>query len=131
MELFRNENKFTASIKVEEDILDQDIRIPPLIIQPYVENAILHGLRPREGNGGRLLISVGIKHEQLIFIIEDNGVGRGAPASSSTHRSYGIEMSRDRVKFFNRDADIPVVITDLTENGIPAGTRVQVSLKLS
>lgn len=131
MELFRNENRFTAVIEVEDNLSEQDIRVPPLIIQPYVENAILHGLRPRKTGGGKLLIKVSTQADRLVFVIEDNGVGRSAGGSHSLHRSYGMEMSRDRVNFFNREEHIPVIITDLVKHGVPAGTLVQVSLKLS
>jgi ligand-binding sensor domain-containing protein len=131
LELFRNENKFTAEIQVAETLLEEDCRVPPLIVQPYVENAILHGLRHREGSNGKLIITISKKDEHLIFLIEDNGVGRSAAASPSQHRSYGMEMSRDRVNLFNREENIPVIITDLVQDGLPAGTRVRVVLKLS
>ncbi|MDO6430847.1 histidine kinase [Flavitalea sp. BT771] len=131
LELFRNENRFTAEIRVDDSLLEEDYRVPPLIVQPYVENAILHGLRHREGTSGRLIISISKINEHLIFLVEDNGVGRSAAISTSQHRSYGMEMSRDRVNLFNREEHIPVVITDLVQEGQPAGTRVQVSLKIS
>lgn len=130
LEQFRNENKFTVEIKVDEALLDEDYKVPPLIVQPYVENAILHGLRNRQGNMGRLVIEISAENGRLVYNIEDNGVGRAAAASRSQHHSYGMEMSRDRVKLFNHEEDIPVIITDLEHNGEPAGTRVQVSLKI-
>jgi ligand-binding sensor domain-containing protein len=131
LELFRNENKFTAEIRVDDTLLEEDYQIPPLIVQPYVENAILHGLRQKEGTIGRLTISISRKDEYLIYRIEDNGIGRTAAASHTQHRSYGMEMSRDRVNLFNRKESIPVIITDLVQDGLPAGTRVQVSLKIN
>ena len=131
MEQFRNEDKFTAEIQVDDQLLEEECRVPPLIIQPYVENAILHGLRPRQGSTGKLTIRVCKEDEYLVYRIEDNGVGRAATASRSSHRSYGMEISRDRVNLFNRQEHIPVVITDLHQDGRPAGTSVQVSLKIS
>ncbi len=131
LELFRNDNKFTAEIRVEQTLLEEDCRVPPLIVQPYVENAIVHGLRHKAGSNGKLTIAVSKKGEYLIFRIEDNGVGRAASGKRSQHRSYGMEMSRDRVNLFNREESIPVIITDLVEEGMPVGTSVQVSLKLN
>jgi ligand-binding sensor domain-containing protein len=130
MELFRSEDKFAAEIRVADGLLDDELQVPPLIIQPYVENAILHGLWPRQGSEGKLLVSVVAEGECLVFVIEDNGVGRSAANGKSRRRSYGMDIGRDRVNLFNREEHIPVTITDLLENGIPAGTRVQVSLKL-
>jgi two-component sensor histidine kinase len=131
LERFRNEDRFTAEIRVDEQLLEEDCRVPPLIVQPYVENAILHGLRNLQGSFGRLTIEVSKNEEYLVYRIEDNGVGRGAVPNRTQHRSYGMEMSRDRVNLFNREHNIPVIITDLEENGQPAGTRVQVSLKMN
>jgi len=131
LEQFRNEDKFKAEICVDEQLLEEDCRIPPLIIQPYVENAILHGLRHRQDSAGQLSIRICREGEYLIYRIEDNGVGRAATAQKSSHRSYGIEISRNRVNLFNKQEHIPVVITDLHQDGRPAGTCVQVSLKIS
>jgi sensor histidine kinase YesM len=105
--------------------------VPPLIIQPYVENAIVHGLRMREDGQGRLIIRVMREDEHLVYLIEDNGVGRTAALKKNGHRSLGMEMSRERVNLFNGEAYFPVIITDLFEFGKAAGTRVQVSLKFN
>src|SRR6185436_14396597 len=58
LEQFRNENKFTADIEIDDWLLQDDYKVPPLIIQPYVENAILHGLRNRVDDKGKLFISI-------------------------------------------------------------------------
>jgi len=131
LERLRNSNKFTAKIKTEETVFNNDCKVPPLIIQPYVENAILHGLRNKPGNNGKLTIDIYREQDRLVYIIEDNGIGRKAAENTSRkYRSYGMEMSRDRLKLFNQQEDIPVVITDLETDGAPTGTRVQVSLKI-
>ncbi|WP_459063645.1 histidine kinase [Flavitalea flava] len=131
LELFRSEHAFTAEIKVDDEILAEDFRVPPLIIQPYVENAIIHGLRNRQGGNGHLLIDVFREEDHLVYRIEDNGVGRDAAGLRSTHRSYGMEMGRDRVNLFNGGENIPVVVTDLRKDGHAVGTKVQVYLKIS
>jgi len=131
LEQFRNEDKFTSVIQVDEQLLEEDCRIPPLIIQPYVENAILHGLRPRQDTAGRLSIRVCREGEYLVYRIEDNGVGRNATAQKSSHPSYGMKISGDRVSLFNKQENTPVIVTDIYQDGIPAGTCVEVSLKIS
>jgi sensor histidine kinase YesM len=117
---------------VPEAILNEDLKVPPLIIQPYVENAILHGLRNRPGNDGKLLISLSRKDDYLHYVIEDNGVGRSAAKTNIRQEnvSYGMAMTRDRVKLFNKETDASVLITDLEENEQPAGTRIEVRLKI-
>lgn len=131
LERFRSEDRFVAEIHVDAALLEEDCRVPPLIVQPYVENAILHGLRPKPGNTGRLKIDISRKSGYLVYRIEDNGVGREAAKEKRPHHSYGMEIGKDRVDLFNREEQTPIVITDLTHDGNPVGTVVQVSLKIS
>ncbi len=132
LELLRNENKFVYELEADNSLMQDDYRVPPLIIQPYVENAILHGLRYRPDNKGRLFISISRQNGNLVYIVEDNGVGRHAPdhVQPKEKQSYGIEMSNERVKLFNKEEKASVEITDLKDNGAPAGTKVKVSLKI-
>ena len=132
LEQLRNEHRFTAQIDVPEELLQDDVKVPPLIIQPYVENAILHGLRNRPGNSGQLTIRLFRKGDQLHYVIEDNGVGRNAAMTGirKENVSYGMAMSRDRVKLFNKETNASVQITDLYEKDLPAGTRIEVQLKI-
>ncbi|MEO8405349.1 MAG: histidine kinase [Chitinophagaceae bacterium] len=132
LEQLRHENKFIASVTAEDGLLQDDYKVPPLIVQPFVENAILHGLRYRNDNNGRLSISVIRQQDFLKYVIEDNGVGRQQSNTSLQKEkiSYGIDMSNDRVKLFNNEEKASVQIIDLVDNGQPAGTRVQVLLKI-
>ena len=132
LEQFRNENKFTAEIKADESLLTDDYKVPPLIIQPYVENAILHGLRNRPDNNGRLLVSVTRNEDYIEYIIEDNGTGRTANYNTlqKDKSSYGMQISKDRVQHFNREEKASIEITDLKNNGKATGTIVQVHLKI-
>lgn len=132
MEQFRNDHRFTAEIKADPALLQDDFKVPPLIIQPYVENAILHGLQNRKGTDGRLSISLNRLSGQIQYIIEDNGVGR--PHTQNGHStskvSYGMQMSSERIKLFNQEENASVEITDLVNNGISSGTRVEVLLNM-
>ncbi len=132
MEQFRNENKFTVNIEAESSLLQDDYKIPPLIIQPYVENAILHGLKNRVDNEGRLSVSVKRQNGQIEFVIEDNGVGRNnsSVGKQNDKQSYGMQMSKDRIKIFNREEIASVLISDLEKDGKAAGTKVQVLLNI-
>ena len=70
--------------------------------------------------------------EYIHYTIEDNGVGReSVPAGRAWNKnSYGMQMSSDRIRYFNEEEFPQVTITDLTRNGHPTGTRVEVFLKL-
>ncbi|HZV69048.1 MAG TPA: two-component regulator propeller domain-containing protein [Saprospiraceae bacterium] len=131
LEQLRSENEFIADIDIDPSIMQKDIRVPPLIIQPYVENAIQHGIRNRADDLGQLHISLRHSHEGLEYVIEDNGVGRKASMNGRRAEkvSYGMQMSHDRIMIFNREENASVKITDLDGNGIASGTRVEIKLK--
>ena len=128
----RSENKFVTELDIDDELMNSDYKVPPLIIQPFVENAIIHGIRNKETNDGILAIDIRKTQKEIVYSITDNGVGR----ASSVHihngkgKSYGIEMSFDRVKLFNKEAVPSVVITDLYSNGKPAGTNVRITLNV-
>lgn len=132
MEQFRNDHKFTTAIKADPALLHEDYKVPPLIIQPYVENAILHGLRNRTDHQGHLSISLNLLNGQIQYIIEDNGVGRihKHNGHSDPKVSYGMQMSSDRIRLFNKEEKASVAIIDLVDKGISSGTRVEVLLKM-
>jgi sensor histidine kinase YesM len=132
LEQLRHENKFSAEFIAGDELLSEDYKVPPLIIQPFVENAILHGIRYRPDNRGLLTIEVFRENDYLKFTILDNGVGRHAATGESRadKPSYGIGLSKDRVKLFNNEDNASVEITDLMENGNPSGTKVELRLKI-
>lgn len=132
LEKFRHENKFTAAIEADDELLQDDYKVPPLIVQPFVENAILHGLRYRKDNNGQLHIKVKRELNYIKYVIVDNGVGRNTDHKKiqKDKTSYGIDMSNERVRLFNKEEKASVEIIDLFETGKPAGTRVELSLKI-
>jgi ligand-binding sensor domain-containing protein len=131
LEQFRHDDKFTYEIHADPAVLQEDYRVPPLVIQPYVENAILHGIRHRKDGGGKLSISIGVADGHLLYHIEDNGVGMQSAARQPAGRhSYGIQMSNDRVRLFNGENKASVDITYQEDGGQPTGTQVRVILKI-
>jgi sensor histidine kinase YesM len=107
MEQFRFNFKFDYEIKVDANV-DQDFtEIPPMLLQPYVENAIWHGLMHKHDGKGELCIRIKIKDGNLEFIIEDNGIGREKSMSLKTktrtkHESLGMQITADRLAIANR-----------------------------
>ncbi len=131
LEQFRNENKFSSEIQVDEVLMEDDYKVPPLIIQPYVENAILHGLRSRPDNEGKLFIGIKKMNGGILYTIEDNGTGRKiSNGISASKNSYGMQISSDRIKNYNNESAPSVVVTDLDHEGQPSGTKVEVLLKI-
>lgn len=132
LELFRHPGKFSAVINADEELIQNDYTVPPLIIQPYVENAIIHGLRHRSGQEGTLNINVSKNDHHILYSIEDNGIGRKKMngAGSPNHNGYGMQIGNDRIRLFNKEEIASIQITDLENDGVPSGTRVEVQLRI-
>jgi len=108
LEKMRMNDKFEFNITMEETIEPEAIEIPPMIIQPFVENAILHGLKHKEGKG-ILQISFTLKNDILVCEITDNGIGRQSAAemknkSAAGHKSSAINITEERLKRLGKDS---------------------------
>jgi ligand-binding sensor domain-containing protein/putative methionine-R-sulfoxide reductase with GAF domain len=132
MEALRFDKKFDYTIVVDKAVNPDNVELPPLIIQPYVENAIWHGLLHKE-TPGCLCISVNMPEENILeCIIEDNGVGRQKAKdlkskSATTRKSLGMKLTEDRLTLLNRYAELnaSIDIIDLANgNGEATGTKV-------
>ena len=136
MERLRFKNSFTYTINCNDSIDTSGICIPPLLLQPFAENAIWHGLVHREA-GGELKINIEQQMDVLSCTITDNGVGRKKAAefnskSSEKKKSLGLQITKDRINLLNKGLhdQSHVEISDLqNEDGIPAGTRVSLKIK--
>jgi ligand-binding sensor domain-containing protein len=135
MEALRFDKKFTYEIVVSDDVHAETVEVPPLIIQPYVENAIWHGLLHKDGNGF-LSIRIGMHCDSMLeCIVEDNGVGRDRAqqlkSKSATRKSLGMKLTEDRINMLNEFASLhaSVEIADVrnTTNQV-AGTKVVIKI---
>ena len=106
-----------------------------MLLQPYVENAIKHGIS-RMNKGGKIIIAVREENQKVIIAIEDNGVGtteslKWNSINRVNHISHGTSLNTERIKAYNKvyNKNIKVHITSLSsKDGNPSGTRVEVEL---
>jgi ligand-binding sensor domain-containing protein len=137
LEAVRFDHHFTYSIKVDDDLDVSALKVPPLIIQPYAENAIWHGLMHKEEKG-KLLIELREEGDYLVCSITDDGIGRKKAAelkskSASTHKSMGMKITADRIASMKqrKSNENNIQITDLVlPDGSPGGTRVEIKIAL-
>ena len=135
MEKLRFSNKFETKIIVDPKIDVHQIRIPPMLLQPYLENSILHGLQLIKHKG---LLSL-IIHERgdvMDIIVEDNGIGRARARQirqKQFHQSKGLKNIEKRIQLYNKLNANPIKINieDLTdEQGNAKGTRVSLEMPI-
>jgi len=138
MEALRFTNKFSYEIILDENLSADTLQVPPLIIQPYVENAIWHGLLHKE-SGGHLSIFVKKTNDNLLqCIIEDNGIGRIRAnelksKSATANKSLGMRLTEERLNMLNQYTSLnaSIHIDDLkNDNDEARGTRVILTIPI-
>lgn len=136
LEVMRFDKKFDYTITVDKEVDPNYDRIPSMLIQPYVENAIIHGLLPRQGFG-KISITLEKLNDTILCIIEDNGIGRENSNQFKKnrvqqHKSMGMSITQERLDVLNAglNSNISCEIIDLFENGSAAGTRVRLIIPL-
>jgi LytS/YehU family sensor histidine kinase len=132
LEKMRFREKLNFSIQIDDQLVFNTVKIPPMLIQPFVENAILHGIKHRE-NGGEVNISIKKMNHLVHCTITDNGIGRQASekinqTGKKEKKSLAIELSMKRLHLnkekFAEQGNIQ--ITDLfNSDGQPSGTKVE------
>ena len=136
LEAMRFDAKFSYAVNVDDIIDLKSIQVPALIIQPFIENAIWHGIVPRN-TGGRLLLNVLRKDGVIEIIIDDDGIGREASqqnnsASGLVHQSKGVNLTQTRLELNNllqqKQAGLEV-IDKRGENGMATGTTIIIKIK--
>jgi hypothetical protein len=134
LEELRWGKKISYHVNIVPEISQGDYKVPPMIIQPYVENAIHHGLLNKENGSRHLLIEVKTEKNYINYLIEDNGIGRKKAMeykllNKSTHQSMGLDITKDRINLINQNNTGSITIIDLyNEYKEAIGTRVTVSL---
>ncbi len=133
LEKLRFKQKMDYSIGFDPDIRLNRPVIPPMIIQPYVENSMRHGLRHKPDGKGVIRIVFAQEGETLTVTVEDNGIGREKAASYKTrehieYQSRGMQLTAERIGLINElkgRGGIEVEVIDLKDpNGVAEGTRV-------
>ena len=131
VEELRFRKKF--QIELRNDVQNMNLLLPPMLIQPIIENAIKHGVRGVAD--GLVIVSFRIENEKLVVTVEDNGIGRIASNKNKIqqHLSKGQGLIEKRLNLLNeknKTTTNSIVITDLEENGQPVGTKVIITLEV-
>ncbi|CAM1341765.1 sensor histidine kinase [Tenacibaculum amylolyticum] len=121
IEQVRLRNSFTYSICLDDTVEASEIAVPPLYMQPFIENAIWHGLQYNKNNGN-LKISIIDKGDFIYTEIIDNGLGINM--SKQNHKSYGLNIVKNRLQLIYGEENINIVIEDLSNLKQGNGTKV-------
>ncbi len=136
LEALRFMGKFSSEVHFPEKDRGENYLIPPLLLQPIVENAIWHGLMPLEERPGKLKIGAFQQNNSMVIYVEDNGIGRKKSAElkagKTKHKtSMGMTITEDRINLFNlkHKSTIGIAVIDVyDESGQANGTRTEITL---
>lgn len=137
LECLRANFNFDYEFQADANIATDTLLIPPLIIQPFVENAILHGLMPLSDRRGHLRIGFQLLDDRFLrCTIDDNGIGRKKALELKQRKelnrpSFGMNATHERLNLLNnhKQGNASIQVTDKTTNGIPAGTLVELTIQ--
>jgi ligand-binding sensor domain-containing protein len=134
LEALRFENEITFSIKASKDVEGDELYLPSMILQPFVENALWHGILP-SGHKGHISIYFSVANEQSIkIVIEDDGIGvenSKKQKTSTSHKSKGLTLIKDRLNLLQEKFKKPFSIKGLVphpENEKQPGNRVTIEI---
>ncbi|HEY4156095.1 MAG TPA: histidine kinase [Puia sp.] len=138
LERLRYNDKFRFCCRVDPLLIDGEYHVPSLLVQPFLENAIIHGIGPSDRNDLKLTLLIRLKDSGIQYVIEDNGIGREQSRAYKDlnkpfHKSVGMKITQDRINIFNEDAPAAdsVKIIDLYDDQQrPSGTRIEFTIKL-
>ncbi len=139
LEKLRLDGNLDYSITLDQGLRGAQVMIPSMIIQPYVENAILHGLTPMKDGKPHLSIAMEQTDTHVYCVVEDNGIGREQSKAlnnlrRSRHESTGMSVTRQRLDMLNRrfKDKLSVEIMDLKDpQGNACGTRVAIYIPMN
>ncbi|MBN2174374.1 MAG: tetratricopeptide repeat protein [Bacteroidales bacterium] len=133
LQCLRFDNKFNYQLEIDENIDASTMRIPPMLAQPFIENAIEHGLRYKDTKGN-IKINYMKSNGILRLIVEDDGIGREKAAANSRnkkHASMATSITIERLEVLSKrfKQKLKLELTDLkNEEGMPCGTQVKFSM---
>lgn len=134
LEQLRFRDKLTYSIEIDPELQVDKIEVPALILQPYIENSILHGIKPKAGPG-KVWIKVSRQKNKLVCEVEDDGVGREKSRKMQENtvlrqgrQSHGMKINDERLRMIGKTKGAKIEIIDLRNaDGEATGTRVVIS----
>jgi len=137
IEAMRFEGRFDYSFTLSDNLDPYEYQLPTMILQPFVENSILHGLAHKKGHG-HIAIKFSLENDSLVCVVEDNGIGRVASESlkykmGTQHESKALAITQKRLKLLGEEYDkkASCKIVDLVgEGNVGAGTMVVLELPI-
>jgi len=136
LQQLRYRNKFSYNISFDKKLLSEDFDVPPFLVQPYIENAIVNSIAPCDKEDLELSIKAKFEEGYVVYTIKDNGIGRkklnGTLNRGANEENTGIDVADEEISVLTKHwpEKYDVSVTDLYDNyGKPDGTKVEVKIR--
>jgi len=117
-------NKFGYTIEVDRDINDEVVKLPPMLSQPFIENAVEHGMRNKKDGNGKISVEYNKKEQDLVISITDNGDGikESKNKKESNHKSLATKITNERIENIRKTSNLNI---NFDINSKDSGTRIK------
>lgn len=133
LEQMRVSGGFNYIVKVEDNLNLEPIKVPPLFLQPFIENAIWHGITKKEGEKN-IVLTIKTAGKNVICVIEDNGIGinkaKAVENMSQKKKFFGAKATENRIRLLHQNKDVHIETKDISSSK-GTGTRVSISFPLA
>jgi hypothetical protein len=130
LQQMRLDHKFDYTVEMDEELSNDNFMIPPMLVQPFIENAIIHGILHLETKG-EIHVNFHVENDQVICIVQDNGIGRIQSAAlnakdSPSHKSKAMNITQERMELLKtvKDSQASIKVEDLEVDERATGTKV-------
>jgi len=137
LEVVRSNYQFNYTFDIDRELQEQNYKIPPLLLQPYIENAIIHGLRNKDAGDGILSVRIRKAGDAIMITIEDNGIGRKKAMQLNkdnlkAHQPLGMKVTEKRLELIKISSRMDVSIEVIDSNALDeTGTKVTIILPVN
>ena len=137
LEVVRSNYQFNYTFDIDRELQEQNYKIPPLLLQPYIENAIIHGLRNKDAGDGILSVRIRKAGDAIMITIEDNGIGRKKAMQLNkdnlkAHQPLGMKVTEKRLELIKISSRMDVSIEVIDSNVLDeTGTKVTIILPVN
>lgn len=137
LEMMRFNDKFDYELNISDEVDAESLMIPPMIMQPFIENSIIHGILPNKKVKGKIEVNIYPENNTVKILIKDNGIGLSASRKNKStnegdHRSMGMEITSKRVELMREDSvnhvEIIGPVDRYNSSNEPVGTQVVIIL---
>lgn len=133
IERLRFDEPFDYIVTMDESVAPAHVKLPSLLIQPFLENAINHGFSSLKRKG-KITVDIVQDKLSLLITVQDNGIGRSAAEllrSSRIHESSGVAITTERIRLINKNNQVSIEYEDLQEGGVASGTKVFIRVQVA